>query len=242
MSQLHRGFQVRHYKPWKMWVGTGIVLGLLAVFFGLGNEYQSRELKLVRLERETLLQKISELELRNHNLVQKNAQLAGSSRVEHNAYLEASESLVKLQKELSSQEEELAFYQGIVSPESEAFGINLQSFEVIQKGSQNQHNYKMVLTKRGESNKKLRGSVQVTIRGEDDDGQAREMKLSDIKLDNPGKAIKFEFKYFQVLQGDIEFPEKFTPYEVEISINSTTKKVKSISETISWARLMPEDL
>ncbi len=225
-----------------MWVGTGIVLGLLAVFFALGNEYQSRELKLVRLERETLLQKISELELRNHNLVQKNAQLAGSSRVEHNAYLEASESLVKLQKELSSQEEELAFYQGIVSPESEAFGINLQSFEVIQKGSQNQHNYKMVLTKRGESNKKLRGSVQVTIRGEDDDGQAREMKLSDIKLDNPGKAIKFEFKYFQVLQGDIEFPEKFTPYEVEISINSTTKKVKSISETISWARLMPEDL
>lgn len=225
-----------------MWVGTGIVLGLLAVFFALGNEYQSRELKLVRLERETLLQKISELELRNHNLVQKNAQLAGSSRVEHNAYLEASESLVKLQKKLSSQEEELAFYQGIVSPESEAFGINLQSFEVIQKGSQNQHNYKMVLTKRGESNKKLRGSVQVTIRGEDDDGQAREMKLSDIKLDNPGKAIKFEFKYFQVLQGDIEFPEKFTPYEVEISINSTTKKVKSISETISWARLMPEDL
>ena len=241
MSRLHGGFQVRHYKPWKLWVGLGVILVLLGIFFGLGNAYQSYELRRTLLERETLLSQISELEARNQNLVQKNAQLAGSSRIEHDAYLQANQNLVKLQRELSSQKKELVFYQGIVSPKNTAFGINLQSFEMKQKINQNQHNYKLVLTKRGESNRKLRGRVRVTIRGEDN-GKAREMKLSDIKLENPGKTIKFDFKYFQVLQGDIEFPEKFTPYEVEISINSTTKKVKSVIETISWARLVPEDI
>lgn len=241
MSRLHRGFQVRQYKPWKLWLKTGVILALLGVFFGLGRGYQSYELQFTQLELETSQSKISELEARNHNLVQKNAQLSSSSSIERNAYLLANKNLVKLQKELLAQKEELVFYQGIVSPDKEAFGINLQSFEVKQKINRNQHNYKLVLTKRGESNKKLRGSVRVIIRGEDD-GKMREMKLSDLKLDNPGKAIKFEFRYFQVLRGDIEFPEKFTPYEVEISINSTTKKVKSITETISWARLMPEDI
>ncbi len=241
MSRLHGGFQVRHYKPWKLWVGLGVILVLLGIFFGLGNAYQSYELRRTLLERETLLSQISELEVRNQNLVQKNAQLAGGSRIEHDAYLQANQNLVKLQRELLSQKEELVFYQGIVSPKNTAFGINLQSFEMKQKINQNQHNYKLVLTKRGESNRKLRGRVRVTIRGEDN-GKAREMKLSDIKLENPGKAIKFDFKYFQVLQGDIEFPEKFTPYEVEISINSTTKKVKSVIETISWVRLVPEDI
>jgi len=241
VSRLHGGFQVRHYKPWKMWLGLFFIVGLLAVFFGLGRAYQSYELKRVLLERETLLSKISEIEARNYNLVQKNAQLAGSSRIERDANLEANQNLVELQQELLAQKEELVFYQGIVSPRNAAFGINLQSFEVKEKINQNQHNYKMVLTKRGESNQKLRGSVKVIIRGEDD-GKMREIKLTDIKLDNPGKAIKFDFKYFQVLQGDIQFPEKFTPYEVEISIISTTKKVKSINETISWTRLAPEDL
>ncbi len=224
-----------------MWVGIGVILVLLGISFGLGEAYQSYELRLAMLERETLLSQISELESRNQNLVQKNAQLAGSSRIEHDAYLQANQNLVKLERELLSQKEELVFYQGIVSPKNTAFGINLQSFEVKQKINRNQHNYKLVLTKRGESNRKLRGRVRVTIRGEDN-GKVREMKLSDIKLENPGKAIKFDFKYFQVLQGNIEFPEKFTPYEVEININSTTKKVKSITETISWARLVPEDI
>ncbi len=241
MNWSHRGFQVQHYKPWKMWVKVGVILGLLAVFFGLGREYQSYELHRVQLERETLLSKISELETRNQNLVQKNAQLAGSSRIERDAYLLANQSLVKLQQELLAQKEELVFYQGIVSPKNAAFGINLQAFEMKPKMNRNQHNFKLVLTKRGESNRKLRGSVRVTIRGEID-GKMREINLSDINLDKPGKAIKFNFKYFQVLQGDIEFPEKFIPYEVEISIRSTTKKVKSITETISWVRLLPEDV
>ena len=97
------------------------------------------------------------------------------------------------------------------------------------------------MTKQGKINRKLKGGVKITIRGEDN-GVTKELILADIKLENPGKTTNFNFRYFQVFEGDIKFPEKFTPYEVEIGINPTTKKVKSFTETISWARVMPEDL
>ena len=41
-------------------------------------------------------------------------------------------------------------------------------------------------------------------------------------------------------EGDIALPVGFQPFEVEIGIKPTTKKVKSFSETISWTRVLSE--
>ena len=241
MSQLHKGFRVKQHKPWKMWVGILFIFLLFWGFFAAGQAYQSYQLMQLDLEKATLLSRIDELESRNHKLVKKNAQLEGTANIERDAYQEASKTQVKLQREILAQKEELVFYQGIVSPENAALGVNLQSFEVRQKNNQKSLSYKLVLTKQGKINRKLKGGVKITIRGEDDLG-AKELKMSDLVLENPGKETIFNFRYFQVFEGDIAFPEKFTPDEVVIGINPTTKKVKSFSETISWARVMPEDI
>ncbi len=240
MSRAHKGFKVKQHKPWKLWVSIIMVLLLFWGFFVLGQAYQSYQLMQLDLERATLLSKIDELESRNHTLVKNNAQLEGSSKIENDAYQRASRTLVKLQRQILAQKEELIFYQGIVSPANAALGVNLQSFQVKSKNNQKPLSYKLVLTRQGKISRKLRGSVKITIRGEDAGG-VKEYKLSNIRLENPGKATKFNFKYFQVFEGDIAFPEEFTPFEVEIDINATTKKVKSFTETISWARVMLED-
>lgn len=240
MSQQHKGFRVKQHKPWLFWVGLSLVLLLFWAFFVMGEAYQSYQLMQLDMEKASLLNRIDDLESRNHTLVKKNAQLEGSSKVEHEAYQQAAKTLTKLQRENLAQKEELIFYQGIVSPENAALGVNLQSFEVKRKNDQKSLGYKLVLTKQGKISRKLKGSVKIIIRGEDDAG-VKEFELTDIELEKSGKATNFNFKYFQVFEGDISFPEKFTPYEVEIGINPTTKKVKSFSETISWARVMSED-
>jgi len=232
---------VRQHKPWKLWLGLILILLLFFLFFKLGNAYQSYQMIQLNLERETMLSRINELEARNHNLVQKNAQLQGTSRIEHDAYQLSNQTLVELQQVILAQKEELIFYQGIVSPENAALGVNLQSFEVKPKSNPNWYSYKLVLTKQGKINKKLKGSAKITIRGEVD-GVASELKLSKLRLEKPGKATKFSFRYFQVFEGDFKLPEGLIPYEVEIGINPTTKKVKSYSETVSWAELITEDL
>jgi cell division protein FtsL len=240
LNELHRGFQVRQYKPWKIWLTLVLVTLLLWLFFILGQIYQSYELLHLKLERETLVSQIDELESRNHNLVKKNAQLSSISRIESSANVLANKALIKLQQELLEQKEELVFYQGIVSPKDVALGINLQTLEVKPKGSRGLFSYKMVLTKRGEGNKKVTGTVQILIRGEDKDG-TREFLLSEIELDKSVGDTKFSFRYFQVFEGEFSFIEDFEPYELEVSVVSSTKKIKSFTESISWARVLSED-
>ena len=155
MSASHRGFQVRQHKPWKLWVGFLFVLGLLTASFFVGRGYQAYELRGLQLKHETLVIRIAELEARNEKLLRKNAHLAGSSKIERDAYRLANQELIRLQQELLAQQEELAFYRGIVSPKTAGLGVNLQSFVVRRKNSQNQYSYKMILTKSGKSTKRL---------------------------------------------------------------------------------------
>jgi hypothetical protein len=124
LSRVHRGFQVRQHKPWKVWLGVALLMGLMAMVFYLGKNYQSYQLEHLMLERETLVSRIEELETRNHNLVQKNAHLEGGSKIERDAYELANQELVRLQQELLAQKEELVFYRGIVSPKDAALGVN----------------------------------------------------------------------------------------------------------------------
>jgi len=239
LSNLHGGFKVRQHKPWKVWLGIGVLIGLMVTIFYLGEDYQAYQLDRLKLERETLVSRIGELESRNHQLVQKNAHLEGSSKIEREAYELSNQKLVKLQQELLAQKEELVFYQGIVSPKDAALGVNLQSFEVRKKNNQNQYSYKMILTKRGKSTKKVKGGTSVLIRGESG-GSVSEFKISELALEKPAKDSKFSFRYFQVFEGDITLPDGFVPFEVEIGVKPTTKKVKSFSETISWTRVLSE--
>ena len=131
------------------------------------------------------------------------------------------------------------FYRGIVSPKTAALSVNLQSFEVRKKNSQNQYSYKMILTRSGKGTKKVSGGAKILIRGESN-GNVSEIPMSDLALENSDKVSKFAFRYFQVFEGDIALPEGFLPFEVEIGIKSATKKVKSFSETISWTRVLSE--
>ena len=239
MSRMHGGFQVRQYRPWKIWLGMLVLLACLVASFYLGHYYQSYELELIKLERETLVSRIAELETRNHRLVEKNAHLEGGSKIEREAYLQANQELIRLQQELLAQKEELVFYRGIVSPSDTALGVNLQSFEVRRKSNQNEYSYKLILTKSGKSTRKVSGSTELLIRGESD-GSVSELKLTDLVLEEADKSTKFAFRYFQVFEGDIILPEGFEPFEIKIGIKPTTKKVKAFSETISWAEVLSE--
>ena len=239
MSKLHAGFKVRQHKPWKLWVALLLVGVCLVAAFHAGQTYQASQLERLLLERDTLINQIADLENRNSRLVQKNAHLEGGSKVEREAYQQANLELIRLQQELLAQKEELAFYRGIVSPSDATLGVNLQSFELRKKNSHNQYSYKLILTKRGKSTKRVVGNTEMLIRGESG-GNVSELKLTDLVLENSSKATKFAFRYFQVFEGNIALPEGFEPFEVKIGINPTTSKVKAFTETISWADLLSE--
>lgn len=237
MNKAHVGFQVRQHNPLRLWLGAGLLILLLVIMFLLGRAYQSYELSQLKLIRETLEGRVSELEQRNATLVRKNAQLASDSKIEHDAYEKVNESLVQLQKKLLQQKEELVFYQGIVSPEKLALGINIQSIELNKKNNLGLYSYKLVLTKRGKSSQYVKGDLNFQIKGQIN-GAQKDLDMKQLKQNFEKSDAKFSFRYFQVFEGEILLPENFKPYDIELEIKPTTRKIKNFSETISWTQAL----
>lgn len=205
--------------------------------FLLGRAYQSYELSQVKIVRQTLESRVSELEQRNATLVRKNAQLASDSKIEHDAYEKVNQSLVALQKKILQQKEQLVFYQGIVSPEKLALGINIQSMELNKKNDLGLYSYKLVLTKRGKSSKYVKGKLNFQVKGQVN-GAHKDLDMKQIKQSFVDKDAKFSFRYFQVFEGELLLPENFEPYDIELEIKPTTRKIKNFSETISWTQAL----
>lgn len=240
MSESQHGFQVRRFKPWKLWLVVVLSGLILWLFFILGQADQSDQLSSSKLKNMALMSQVDELESRNHRLVIKNAQLSTTSLIEHDAYVIANQSLIELQKKLLEQKEELVFYQGIVSPKDVELGINLQTFEVKRTGKNGVFNYRMVLTKRGKGAKKVTGSTKILIQGEDQNVR-KEYLLSEIDFEKSELETEFSFRYFQVFEGAFSLVDGFMPYDLKVEVVSTTKKVKSFTENILWARALTED-
>lgn len=237
MNKAHFGFQVRQHKPLRLWFGAGLIMLLLVIMFLLGRAYQSYELSQIKIIRETLENRVSELEQRNATLVRKNAQLASDSKIEHDAYEKVNQSMVALQKQLLEQKEQLVFYQGIVSPEKLALGINVQSIELNKKNDLGLYSYKLVLTKRGKSSQYVKGNLNFLVKGQIN-GEHKDLDMKQIKQSFNDKDVKFSFRYFQVFEGELLLPENFEPYDIELEIKPTTRKIKNFSETISWTQAL----
>ncbi len=237
MNRAHPGFQVRQHRPLRIWVGAGSVLLLLVIMFFIGHAYQSYELSQLKLIRQTLESRIAELEQRNVTLVQENAQLASSGKIEHDAYEEANQSMVLLQKEILAKKEQLVFYQGIVSPENLALGVNIQSIEKKKKNDIGLYSYKLVLSKRGKSSNYVKGTINLRVKGQSQ-GEQKDLDMKQIKQDYDSKDTLFSFRYFQVFEGDLLIPKGFEPYDIELEIKPTSRKIKNFSETISWTQAL----
>jgi cell division protein FtsL len=237
MSKAHVGFQVRQHNPWRIWIALALVILLLVITFLMGRAYQSYELSQLSLEQEMLSSRVSELEVRNQNLVRKNAKLTGASKIEHDAYEKVNKSLVEKEKEILELKEQLAFYQGIVSPEQLALGINIQSFELVKKNDHGLYSYKLVLTKRGKSSQYVKGSIDLLLKGQVE-GEQKNLGIKEISEAYKENEAKFSFRYFQVFEGEFSLPEQFEPYDVELAIKPTTKNIKNFTETVSWAEAL----
>lgn len=237
MSKTHTGFQVTQHNPLRLWTGLGILLLLLVIMFLLGRAYQAYELSQIKIIRQTLEDRVADLEERNATLVRKNAQLDSDSKIERDAYESVNQTLVSLQQELLEQKEQLVFYQGIVSPEKLSLGINIQSMELNKKNDLGLYSYKLVLTKRGKSSQYVKGSLNIQVKGQIN-GEHQDLDMKQIKQSFEKSDTSFSFRYFQVFEGDILLPESFEPYDIELEIMPTTRKIKNFSETISWTQAL----
>jgi len=141
------------------------------------------------------------------------------------------ETLSDMQAQLAAQEEQLAFYRGIVSPDQSRAGLRIYDFEVRDGGEPGLFIFDLILIQAVRHDKSVEGDVSVEIRGMQG-GVEKRLSLQQVSVAQD-KRLTFSFRYFQDLSGAFRLPKSFRPSAVHIKVNANGSGA-AVEQDFQW--------
>jgi hypothetical protein len=218
--------------------GLGLLLlaGAFCLAFELGRYQAGFSLLDHRRERGSLQQRLGERERALTELERQVALLQTSREIDRETYARVEANLGQLQARIQSQEEELAFYRGIVSPQDGLAGLRVQELELIPTDTEGAFLLRLVLVQAIINSEAVSGTVQVRIIGTQD-GQEASWKLDDLSR-GAAEELAYRFRYFQGFERELMLPTGFVPTQVEIEIRPAGSSDEPLERSFEWAAVL----
>lgn len=179
-----------------------------------------------------------------HELERANAQIAEmqhqaamlerNSQIDSNASSELQATLATAQSEVMELKKELSFYKSIVSPEDTKRAVAIQTIELNPDG-EGGYQYRIMVSQRGRNDRFVRGVLKVSLKGSQD-GVETVIPLKNVSK-KAKKPLKFGFKYFQNLEGDLKLPATFRPETMRVQVKPSSKRIDVVDEQFAWTDL-----
>jgi len=216
----------------KIVAGFAVLLGLAAAWaaFEVG-QVRGGHNRLAAFEREAeLLGELTQTRQLNEELSERVALLETDSKVKAEAYRQVEQRLSSLQSRIQKQDEDIAFYQGIVGDQQS--GLRVQDFGLFPDAAGDNISLRLVLAQALRDGRRIKGTVEVSVAGERD-GQSEVLGLDELRVDG-ANTLSFSFRYFQNLQADLELPADFLPETVRVRIRPSSKGVEPVEASFDW--------
>lgn len=227
------------YDPWlHFWRVVCIFLLAVAIAVGcfFAGQYASLdERRTLAAERNQLQIQIMAAEKELTSYSQRVAVLEKGGDVDR----QAAEGIRLTVKELKAQvavlEEEVSFYKGIMVPSDKDKGLRISKIDIQPLDQANKYRYSIMLTQVADNSRYIKGLAAVNLVG--DEGGVRKiitLRELDEKVDELG--VKFSFRYFQEIVGEISIPAHFNVEQVQVVLQSSGSKAQRVEETIKWTK------
>jgi TolA-binding protein len=218
-------------------LAAAVALGGLVLVYELGRFDGGYSILDQRRERTEYLDLIAEKEAEIENLNRRIAILETSQEIDQETYSQVEEDLDRLQARIQSQEEELAFYQGIISPEAGVAGLRVQSLKFRRGDADGSYLLHLVLVQAVTHDRRVSGDVRLSLTGLVN-GESAEFSLADLATDEAGGDLAYAFRYFQDLQRELVLPAGFVPEEVIMEIRPREPAGAPRSQTFQWSAIV----
>ncbi|MEX6501809.1 DUF6776 family protein [Pseudomonas zhanjiangensis] len=145
-----------------------------------------------------------------------------------------------LEEQIFKQQQDLAFYKGVLAPASRREGLRIRTFELQATDIKGVFRYKILLSRVGKDDQPLAGQLRVTVEGRQG-GKEVSLELASLAQgDADGareQAIPFAFKHFQAIPeagrfAELMLPEGFSPRQVRV--RAEVKGEKPLERTFKW--------
>ena len=233
-SKQHRMVVVA-YRPLYKAVIFLIFISLMVVFGGLIYEYgknQGLELKVeVVREKDLISKQLLEARALISEMRQQISDLKLGGEIDNQANEEVRQTIENQRNRLATQDEEINFYKGVMVPNAGAKGLRIERLDVSSSGA-GKVRYSLLLTQVVDKRGYVQGGVQISLLGQNE-GQEEALQLSELGRDK-ADAIKFRFRYFQNIAGEVQLPEGFVPREFMVVAKSSEPVAQRLEKTFDW--------
>ena len=212
-----------------------VFLFAMAVFGWLTYEFgnnQGLELKVeVVREKDLISKELGEARALISEMRQEIADLTVGGEIDNQANEEVRQTIENQQNLLAAQNEEISFYKGVMLPNVANKGLRIERLDV-SSNVPGRVRYSLLLTQVVDKHDYVQGGVRISLLGQND-GQEETIQVSESGRDK-AEAIKFRFRYFQNIIGELQLPEGFVPREVMVVVQSSGLNAQRLEKTFDW--------
>lgn len=186
-----------------------------------------------RVENEQLQRELDELR-------QRIAVLSSAETLSQQANEQNRLTIKLLEEQIYKQQQDLAFYKGVLAPGTRREGLRIKAFEWQATDKPTHFRYKILLSRVGKGEEPLEGQLQVVIVGKQGDQEVTLDLASlggDLPEALPDQPIVFAFKHFQAIPdagrfADLQLPEGFIPRDIKV--RAEIEGQKPLLRTFKW--------
>jgi hypothetical protein len=233
-SKQHRMIVVPYrplYKVSIFVVFLGVMSTLSWLTFQVGKT-EGLELKVaVVKDRDEIRAQLEETRQTNTDMRREIADLRLGGQVDSRANEEVRQNVESLQSRIAQLDEEILFYKGVMAPNVSDRGLRIERLDVDNTGA-NRFKYSLLLTQVVDKHEYVQGGVQINLKGREGQSE-REISLTELDVSRKD-AIRFRFKYFQNIDGELTLPQGFEPREVVIVAQSSGQNAQRLEKKFDW--------
>jgi hypothetical protein len=183
-------------------------------------------------ERDSLKLRLQQRDVEVLILSQQVADLKVGEQIDTQATEEVRSTDEELQGEIAELSEEIRFYKGVMLPNVEEQGLRIERWDMKQTNEPNTINFSLLLTQVVEKHQYLQGGVEIIIVGNTQEGE-RSLALQELR-DDKQNSIRFRFRYFQNIDGELRVPKGFEPRQVMVIAKSTGGNNQRLEKKFDW--------
>ncbi|QQD25144.1 hypothetical protein GJQ55_11995 [Venatoribacter cucullus] len=228
---------IRQYQPWERF-RRAVYFLLLIALVGVGGYYgglydSMSRIQQLTLERDSLSSELQAAERSIASFTQRVNVLEKGGEVDRKATEGIRQTVKELKAQISTLEEEVSFYKGIMAPSSNDRGLRVSKIDIAALENVGSFRYSIMLTQVADNSSYISGLAAVNFVGLRN-GERVILPLRDLDSSVTDLGVKFRFRYFQEISGELQLPEQFVPEQVQVVLQSTGGKAQRVEQTIDW--------
>lgn len=221
MAESFRKLVIRSYAPKRRAavLGLSIVLALLGLYgvFELGRYDAGYRLIAVARQQWAATLRIRTLSRQN---AQQRAQLAAAEvarRVDQEGYAQVERNLADMQGQIARLHEDLAFYRGLVQPDS-VVRVKVQQMQILPGKDAHRFDLKFVLMQVGKATGTVAGRLELSFRG-NRAGRPETLSFGQVSVPRV-RSLAYSFRDFQQYDEALRLPAGFTPTRIDVQLHA----------------------